>query len=98
VNAMASGEVALGPVARYLGICAATTGRWDEAAAHFEDALAMNARLGARPLLAHTEHDYGRMLLARDDPRAAELLARAAASFRGLGMESWAAAALTPGA
>jgi DNA-binding SARP family transcriptional activator len=98
VNAMAAGEVALGPVARYLGICAATTGRWDEAAAHFEDALAMNAMLGARPLLAHAQHDYGRMLRARDDPRAAELLARAAASFRELGMESWAAAALTSSA
>ena len=95
---MAAGEVALGPVARYLGMCAATTGRWDEAAAHFEDALAMNARLGARPLVAHAEHDSGRRLLARDDPRAAELRARAAASFRERGMESWAAAALTPGA
>ena len=94
---MAAGEVALGPVARYLGICAATTGRWDEAASHFEDAIAMNARVGARPQLAHTRYDYGRMLLARDGPgdgtRAADLLAVAASSFRELGMDSWAAAA-----
>ena len=39
--------------------------RWDEAAAHFEAALAMNARTGARPWLAQTQREYGRMLLAR---------------------------------
>jgi len=33
---------------------------------HFEDALEMNARMGARPWLAHTQRDYARMLLARD--------------------------------
>jgi DNA-binding SARP family transcriptional activator len=97
VNAMAAGEVALGAVARYLGILAATTGAWDEAAGHFEDAIAMNARLGARPLLAHTEYDYARMLLARDQQgdrgRAQELLAAAVSSFRELGMDSWADAA-----
>ena len=81
MNAMAAGEVGLGPVARYLGICAATTGRWDEAAAHFEDAMAMNERLGARPLLAHTQAHYGRMLHARDEPRGAEQLAAAASSI-----------------
>ena len=62
VNALAAGEVALGPVARYLGILAATTGRRDEAAAHFEDAIAITARVGARPLLAHAQYDYARML------------------------------------
>ena len=97
INAMASGEVALGPVARYLGILAATTSRWDEAAAHFEDAIAMNARIGARPLLAHTQHDYARMLLQRGQPgdreRARELVAEAIATYRELGMEGWARAA-----
>ena len=42
--------------------------RWEEAAQHFEDALAMNARMGARPWLAHTQHEYAVMLLARDQP------------------------------
>jgi tetratricopeptide (TPR) repeat protein len=97
VNAMAAGEVALGPVARYLGILAATTSRWDEAAAHFEDAIAMNARIGARPLLAHTQHDYARMLLQRGQPgdreRARELATEGIATYRELGMESWARAA-----
>jgi tetratricopeptide (TPR) repeat protein len=86
VNAMAAGEVALGPVARYLGICAVLTERWDVAAAHFEEAIALSASVGARPLLAHTQADYGRMLLDRGDPRAGELLAAATASFRELGL------------
>jgi tetratricopeptide (TPR) repeat protein len=97
VNAMAAGEVALGPVARYLGILAATTSRWDEATRHFEDAIAMNAKMGARPALAHTQHDYARMLLARDQrgdrKKALELLDDAVSIYQELGMESWAQAA-----
>ena len=102
VNAMAAGEVALGPVARYLGILATTTSRWDEAAAHFEDAIAMNARMGARPWLAHTQHDYARMLLARDRPgdnaRARELVAEGGldlsrAGHGQLGASRWGASA-----
>ena len=94
VNAMAAGEIALGPVARYLGILATTMGRWDDAVRHHELALEANSRIGARPLVAHTRHDYGRTLLARDAPgdgdRAYELLADAASGFRELGMYSWA--------
>ena len=68
LNAVAAGEVAIGSVARYLGLLATTMGHWNEAAQHFEDALAMNERMGARPWLAHTQHDYARTLLARDEP------------------------------
>jgi DNA-binding SARP family transcriptional activator/tetratricopeptide (TPR) repeat protein len=97
VNAMAAGEVALGPVARYLGILAATTSRWEEAAGHFEDAVAMNAKMGARPALAYTQHDYARMLLARDQhgdrEKALELLGGAVSIYQELGMDSWAQAA-----
>jgi DNA-binding SARP family transcriptional activator len=97
VNAMAAGEVALGPIARYLGILAATTSRWEEAAGHFEDAIAMNVKMGARPALAHTRHDYARMLLARDQRgdrhKALELLGGAVSIYLELGMESWAQAA-----
>jgi DNA-binding SARP family transcriptional activator len=97
VNAMAAGEVAIGPVARYLGILATTTLRWETAAGHFEDALEMNARMGARPWHAHSQDDYARMLLARDQPgdkeRALQLLAEAVITYRELGMESWAQAA-----
>ena len=55
-----------GAVSRYLGALATTLERWDEAAQHFEDALAMNARMEARPWLAHTQYQYATMLLARD--------------------------------
>ena len=90
-------EAIRGSVSRYLGILAATRRRWDEAGMHFEDAVAMNARMGARPWLAHTQHDYARMLLARDGPRdrdrAQEIIDEALASYRELGMESYAARA-----
>jgi DNA-binding SARP family transcriptional activator len=103
MHAMAAGEAPLGPVARYLGILATTTSRWDEAARHFEDAIAINARVGARPWLAHTQDDYARMLLKRsqdgDHERARELLAEAVSTYRDLGMDSWAeAATMSPGA
>ena len=56
-----------GSISRYLGLLATMTQSWSESAsAHFEDALAMNAQMGARPWLAHTERDYARMLYARN--------------------------------
>ena len=55
-------------------------------------ALATNARMGAGPWLAHTRHDYARMLLARahrsDRERARALLAEAVETYRGLGIIS----------
>jgi DNA-binding SARP family transcriptional activator len=94
-------EISTGSVARYLGLLAATSERWDDAERHFEDALAMNVRIGARPWLAHTQEDYARMLLEREGPgdaeRAEELLEAALATYRELGMESYAASASTAG-
>ncbi len=93
-------EISLGPVSRFLGILASTTGRYDEASRHFEDALAMTERIGARPWLAHTQDDYAHMLLARREPgdaeRARGLLDGARAAYRELGMRpsSSSAAAL----
>ena len=63
LNAMAAGEVAIGSVARYLGLLAATAGRWDDggAAARGRDrrepadgcpALARTRPGGARPRAA----------------------------------------------
>jgi DNA-binding SARP family transcriptional activator len=97
LNALAAGEVAVGSVSRYLGLLASTTRQWNDAARHYEDALKMNARLGARPWLAHTERDYARMLLARgstgDRDRAQSLLSQASASYEELGMPTGAASA-----
>ena len=90
VNAMAAGEVMVGPVARFLGILAAAVGRPGAAAGHFEDALAIEARMAARPWLAHTQEAYARMLRDRagpgDDARARELLAACRATYRELGI------------
>ncbi len=90
-------EAIRGSVSRYLGLLAAMLERWNEAFRHFEDALAMNERMGARPWLARTQHDYARMLLARDDPGDAEkaelLFSHALTTYRELGMPAPAASA-----
>src|SRR5215510_4263913 len=71
---------------------AATMERWQDAAQHFEDALAMNARMGARPWLAHTQYQYAVMLLARHQPgdrdKAMALLQEALTTARALGMHA----------
>ena len=89
-----------GALSRYLGALATTLERWDEAVQHFEDALAMNARMEAWPWLAHTQYQYATMLLTRDqsgDPstgsgqaseKARELLKAALATARELGMRA----------
>lgn len=77
-------------MSRSLGILAATMADWDAAAGHFEDAMATNAAIDARPWLASTQHDYARMLLARDGTgdreRARQLGAAAEALAAELGM------------
>jgi hypothetical protein len=62
-------ELSIGAVSRYLGILAATTGRWSDAERHFEAALAMNERIGARTWLARTREDSVRMRAARERAR-----------------------------
>jgi DNA-binding CsgD family transcriptional regulator len=80
----------VGPALRYLGLLAATLGRWDAAAAHFEEALALCRRMDAPVLLAQARYDYARMLRTRaraeDQPQAAALLDAARATAAELGM------------
>ena len=77
-----------GAAARPLGLLTTTMGRLDAAARHFEDALAMNARIGSPLWVAHTRHDYAQTLLRRDDPgdreHALRLLEAALATSREL--------------
>ena len=84
------GALCFGVVARYLGLLATTLRRWQDAARQFEDALALSERLGARPWLARTRHDYAAMLLARGRPEDQEatrgLLDRAMMTARELRM------------
>jgi predicted ATPase len=89
---MGSVAVCYGAVSRFLGSLATTLERWDDAQRHFDHALTMNAAFGARPFLAHTQYQYGAMLLANDQPgdrqKAAALLKEALATARELGMRA----------
>jgi len=84
--------VCLGSASRSLGGLATTLGQFGDATRHFEDAIEGNARLRSRPWVAHTQHDYARMLIARgelgDRDEALELLARASQTARELAMKS----------
>jgi tetratricopeptide (TPR) repeat protein len=79
-----------GSVSLHLALLAHAMGRLDAAAGHFEDALAMNARIGGRPFLARTQIAYARMLLDRgraaDRRRAGALLDQAQACVDELGL------------
>jgi tetratricopeptide (TPR) repeat protein len=81
-----------GAMSRYLGVLATPMGDWDTAAQHFEAALAMNARMEARPWLAHTQYAYATVLLARSRPgdsdKATALLDAALVTARELGMRA----------
>jgi DNA-binding CsgD family transcriptional regulator len=81
-----------GAADRYLGMLATTLGDWERAERHFEAALVLNRRLGARTWLAHTAFEYARMLLARragdDRARAAGLLGEAVALADDIGLRA----------
>lgn len=87
------GVACLGACARPLGQLAATIGRWDDAARHFETALEVNQRLGALPALARTQLAYAAMLRRAQastdaaQTRAATLLTEAAGTAARLGMK-----------
>ncbi len=89
-NIVAGLSDSFGAAARLLGMLAATMGRFDDAVRHFEAALAMNARMGALPFVALTQHAYAAMLVRRDGPgdraRARALLGAALETARALGM------------
>jgi predicted ATPase/DNA-binding CsgD family transcriptional regulator len=98
---MAGGHTAcLGSASHYLGLLAATMSRWEEAEAHFQDALGMHIKMGAKPWLVHTRYEYARMLLARHSAsvmpsqaptsreKAASLLYEALLLSRDLGMRA----------
>jgi class 3 adenylate cyclase len=66
--------------------------RYDDAQRHYETAIAVNARLGARGWLAHSQHEYAAMLLERgwdqDRDRANALNEQALAAADLLGMRT----------
>jgi DNA polymerase III delta prime subunit len=80
-NAVALTQQPFGPVALRLAGLAAVLGRWDDAEAQFEWALARCELLGARAVRARVLLDYARALMARagegDAERAGLLLEEA---------------------
>ena len=81
------GWASIGAAARYLGLLATTMEQWDDAAAHFEAALEMNQRMGARPWVARTAYDHARMLtMSGRNGRIDELLALAGELANDIGM------------
>ncbi len=96
-NVVVGGAVACQKSTSYLlGVLAATMERWDEAAAHFEDALALARRLQAPPFVAETEIPHARVLLERGHPgdaeRALALLNHALGIAQESGMQALVAA------
>jgi DNA-binding NarL/FixJ family response regulator len=89
---LGSGIACCGSADRYLGLLCTTMRRWPEAERHFEQALTMNAHIGARVPLAHTQHDFASMLLSRGDAGdrdRAEVLLRASVESAGaIGMRA----------
>jgi len=79
-----------GSAQRHLGLLAETLRDWDAAEEHYEAALVANRRLGASLWLAHTEADFGRMLLRRgravESGRAESLQAAAWSTASKLGL------------
>ncbi len=94
LNAVFGPLGSFGSMARYLGILAATAGRFDEAENWFRKALAFNARMNARPYVASTLVDYAEMLirkgLQRDLAKVAEFLASAQEVSEAIGMQALA--------
>ena len=89
-NACTHDYIATGSVSRALGLAAATASKWVDAERHFEDALEMNSRMGARPWSAYTACDWAGMLIRRDGPgdteRAEVLLTGAVETAHELGL------------
>jgi tetratricopeptide (TPR) repeat protein len=64
-HAIAHAEGSVGAVDRYLGLLAATLDRLDEAGGHLAAAIDFNERMGARPWVAHCQHDLAGVLRRR---------------------------------
>ena len=79
-----------GSASRPLGLLATTLSRYADAERHFEHALTMNTQIRSPLLIAHTQHDYARMLLLRNHPddgdKALHLLKQALGTAEELGL------------
>jgi class 3 adenylate cyclase/tetratricopeptide (TPR) repeat protein len=82
-----------GSASHWLGLLAATLKRWNDSILHFEHSIEINTRIGARPFLARSQHEYARMLIERnesgDRDKARIFLTEATATYRELGMPTF---------
>ncbi|MFZ0657942.1 MAG: adenylate/guanylate cyclase domain-containing protein, partial [Candidatus Binataceae bacterium] len=82
--------VSYGPIALYLGALATVLERFESAERHFQNALNLTARSGARPWHARAKYRYAEMLTNRnkqgDRERAIDLTESALASAKALAM------------
>ena len=82
-----------GSVSRHLDMLAHVLGRWEEAEAHFDNAIRENRRAGAPLLVAHAVRNYAAMLFDRGDgeatKRATDLAREALTIYRGLHLQHW---------
>jgi predicted ATPase/class 3 adenylate cyclase/tRNA A-37 threonylcarbamoyl transferase component Bud32 len=87
-----NGAVCYGAAALVLGELAETMSRVEEAESHYQEAIAMNERIGARPYLGNARVRYAEMLLARGRPgdrrKALEQVDQALPIFQELGMKA----------
>ena len=67
-NVQVSQAAFWGSAERFLGLLAAATGRFDDAQAHLESAIAKNEAGGCPVAAAVVRRDYAEMLLARRAP------------------------------
>src|SRR5262249_61754832 len=81
----------MGAASRYLGRLAALLERWDEAAAHFETAVAFDKKMGAPAFATCSLVLLAELLVARggDHARARRLASEARGLARELGMKPW---------
>ncbi len=90
-NVISLGVAYLGPVARYLGLLAMTTGEAERALGHLETARSATWRTGALPMEVLTTLDTAEVLLRRGSPgdaeRGATLVEKVASDAERLGMD-----------
>ena len=90
MDAGGAGVYCCGSLEVLLGRLAAVRGEWDQAVAHFEEALRVDTRTGARPAAVNVRVGLAGALLERgrvaDLPRVRELAHAAQAEARRLGM------------
>jgi AAA ATPase domain len=91
-QAIGHAEGSAGAVDRYLGLLAAVDGDLETAERHLTDAIRVNERIGARLLVAHSQHDLATVLRRRggagDLNRAAVLDAAALTVATSTGAEA----------